>query len=167
MLLADGRGTAGYLLVDGGEATLIDCGPGTLLRLAQAGVAPSRIGRVLLSHFHPDHHADLLGLCSTHPTRASSTGSLTRAQARAAAGRVSTCPGAGSAGPGSTSRSSSSASARSPTAGSAASVPGPALDAGLRYRLGSVTAVLYYSGDTGLGDGVVACCRDADLAVVG
>ena len=61
-LLAGGRSAAGYLLDFAGQRLLVDCGPGTLLRLRQAGIDPAMIESVLLSHFHPDHHADLLGL---------------------------------------------------------------------------------------------------------
>ena len=61
-LLAGGRSAAGYLLDLGGQRLLVDCGPGTLLRLRAAGVDPAMLEYVVLSHFHPDHHADLLGL---------------------------------------------------------------------------------------------------------
>lgn len=62
MMLCGGRSTASYLLETRQGRTLLDIGPGSLLRLAEIGVAPSSIRRVLLSHMHPDHHADLLGL---------------------------------------------------------------------------------------------------------
>lgn len=62
MMLTGGRSTASYLLETEQGRTLIDAGPGTLLRLSQSGVPLGSIRRVLLSHMHPDHHADLLGL---------------------------------------------------------------------------------------------------------
>lgn len=62
ILMQGGRSASSYLLEVDGQRTLIDCGPGTLLRLQQAGVDPATIEHVVLSHFHPDHHADLLGL---------------------------------------------------------------------------------------------------------
>ncbi|MCA8970213.1 MAG: ribonuclease Z [Planctomycetes bacterium] len=62
ILMRGGRSASGYLLEAHGQRTLIDCGPGTLLRLQQAGVGPETIDHVVLSHFHPDHHADLLPL---------------------------------------------------------------------------------------------------------
>ncbi len=62
ILMGAGRSAAGYLLEANGLRILVDCGPGTLLRLDEAGVVPTTIDYVLLSHFHPDHHADLLGL---------------------------------------------------------------------------------------------------------
>jgi len=43
-----------------GEITLIDPGPGTLRQLARAGIHHSAVDQVLVSHFHPDHTADLI-----------------------------------------------------------------------------------------------------------
>ena len=62
MMMSGGRSTASYLLESVHGRTLLDAGPGCLLRLASLGIPPSSIRRVLLSHMHPDHHADLLGL---------------------------------------------------------------------------------------------------------
>jgi glyoxylase-like metal-dependent hydrolase (beta-lactamase superfamily II) len=51
-----------YLLDGGDEAALIDCGMGTaagierlLANIASAGVAPDRVRRLLLTHYHTDH----------------------------------------------------------------------------------------------------------------
>jgi ribonuclease BN (tRNA processing enzyme) len=44
----------------GGEITLVDPGPGTLRQLARAGVHHTAVNQVLVSHFHPDHSADLI-----------------------------------------------------------------------------------------------------------
>lgn len=41
---------------------MVDCGPGTLRRLAQAGVSPMQLDAVLLTHYHTDHCADLAAL---------------------------------------------------------------------------------------------------------
>ncbi len=38
---------------------LLDCGPGSLHRLAQLGLPWSTITHVVLSHFHPDHYAEV------------------------------------------------------------------------------------------------------------
>src|SRR5437879_13052687 len=38
---------------------LLDCGPGALHRLAQFGLPWPEVTHVVLSHFHPDHWADL------------------------------------------------------------------------------------------------------------
>ncbi len=62
ILMGDGRSAAGYLLECDTTRVLIDPGPGSLLRLSQAGLGVADLDFVLLSHFHPDHHADLLGL---------------------------------------------------------------------------------------------------------
>ena len=56
------RFPAGYLLEVGEATGLIDCGPGTLRRLAQAGSGLERIDAVWLTHFHTDHCADLAAL---------------------------------------------------------------------------------------------------------
>lgn len=59
------RNPAGYLLrstVLGDALLLLDAGPGTLRRLAELEVDPARIRHVVLSHYHLDHHVDVLGL---------------------------------------------------------------------------------------------------------
>lgn len=62
ILMRGGRSASSYLLEVGGQRTLFDIGPGALLRLQEAGIDAMSIDRVVLSHFHPDHHADLLAL---------------------------------------------------------------------------------------------------------
>jgi ribonuclease BN (tRNA processing enzyme) len=39
---------------------LFDMGPGTLGRLARLGMGPEKIEKIFLTHFHPDHTADLI-----------------------------------------------------------------------------------------------------------
>jgi len=56
---------AAYQVVVDDSALLMDPGPGALVRLVQGGLAPrgvDDIERVLLTHLHPDHCADLLAL---------------------------------------------------------------------------------------------------------
>jgi ribonuclease BN (tRNA processing enzyme) len=53
------RFPAGYLVQAGGQQLLVDCGPGILRRLAQAGVGLEAIDAVFLTHYHTDHCADL------------------------------------------------------------------------------------------------------------
>ena len=53
------RSGAAYLLETDGKKILIDCGPGTMMRLSQMGVKPEEIDYVFLSHFHADHTSDL------------------------------------------------------------------------------------------------------------
>jgi ribonuclease BN (tRNA processing enzyme) len=56
------RFPAGYLLEFGRTKVMVDCGPGTLRRLAAAGVSLDRLDAVLLTHYHTDHCADLAAL---------------------------------------------------------------------------------------------------------
>jgi ribonuclease Z len=50
------------LLVQAERSLLLDCGAGTLLRLADAGVSVLDLDAVLLTHLHLDHVSDLLPL---------------------------------------------------------------------------------------------------------
>ena len=50
-----GRFQTCLLLSGAGESLLIDCGASSLIALKRAGVDPSDIGSVLLSHLHGDH----------------------------------------------------------------------------------------------------------------
>jgi len=56
------RFPAGYLVTHDGVPLLVDCGPGTLRRFAQAGGDLHTLAAVLLTHYHPDHCADLAAL---------------------------------------------------------------------------------------------------------
>jgi ribonuclease BN (tRNA processing enzyme) len=56
------RFPAGYLLRSARTRILVDCGPGTLRRLVQAGVGLDELDGVLLTHYHTDHCADLAAL---------------------------------------------------------------------------------------------------------
>lgn len=55
-----GRSCAGYVIHTTAGLLLMDCGPGSLLRLHQAGIPLLDLQTVLISHFHLDHIADLL-----------------------------------------------------------------------------------------------------------
>lgn len=58
--IAEGRAGPAYLVhVDGTPRLLIDAGPGALLRLGEAGVAPETLDAIALSHLHVDHAGDL------------------------------------------------------------------------------------------------------------
>lgn len=54
-----GRLQACILLTGGGGDLLLDCGATSLTGLKRAGVAPSEIGTVLISHLHGDHFGGL------------------------------------------------------------------------------------------------------------
>jgi len=53
------RSSSAYLLETDNKRILIDCGPGTLMRLSQLKVKPWDIDYVFITHFHPDHTSDL------------------------------------------------------------------------------------------------------------
>ena len=59
-----GYGPSGYALraEPGGPVTLFDCGPGSVRSLGAAEIALDEVERVVLSHYHLDHCADLLAL---------------------------------------------------------------------------------------------------------
>lgn len=52
------------LLVENGSPLLFDCGAGTLLRLADAGISMHDLDTVILTHLHLDHSADVLALAN-------------------------------------------------------------------------------------------------------
>ncbi len=56
------RFPSGVLVEAAGQVVLVDCGPGTLRRMAQAGVGIESLSAVLLTHYHTDHTADLAAL---------------------------------------------------------------------------------------------------------
>jgi ribonuclease BN (tRNA processing enzyme) len=57
--LAD-RASPALVLTSMDRPILFDMGPGTLRQLARIGIPHERIGRVFITHFHPDHTADLV-----------------------------------------------------------------------------------------------------------
>lgn len=52
------------LLMENGSPLLFDCGAGTLLRLAEAGISMQDLDTVVLTHLHLDHSADVLALAN-------------------------------------------------------------------------------------------------------
>lgn len=56
------RGQAGFLLESQGERFLFDCGSGTETRLARAGIDPTSIDHIILSHHHIDHDSGVMPL---------------------------------------------------------------------------------------------------------
>jgi ribonuclease BN (tRNA processing enzyme) len=64
------RGSPSIAVVVDGRHILFDMGPGTLRQLTRAGIDYERVDRIFLSHFHPDHTADLIHFifASRNPT---------------------------------------------------------------------------------------------------
>ncbi len=56
------RSSCAVLVRAGGCRLLFDCGPGTMHRLLKAGVTIFDLDYIFLSHFHPDHSAELVPL---------------------------------------------------------------------------------------------------------
>lgn len=56
------KSASSFLLEVVGKKILIDCGPGTLMRLAEHGVKPEELDYILITHFHADHTSDLYPL---------------------------------------------------------------------------------------------------------
>ncbi|MEW6746851.1 MAG: MBL fold metallo-hydrolase [Planctomycetota bacterium] len=57
------RGPPGYLLrFSDGSGVLLDAGPGSVRQAARFGVPVERLRGVLVTHFHPDHTADLIAV---------------------------------------------------------------------------------------------------------
>lgn len=59
------HGCSGYLLRGDTGTILLDCGPGTLYRLAEIGVPPSAIDAIFITHFHLDHVSDLAAILNS------------------------------------------------------------------------------------------------------
>lgn len=53
-----GGATSGYLLEEGETKILLDCGSGVLAKL-QEYIPLSELDAVIITHYHPDHYADL------------------------------------------------------------------------------------------------------------
>ena len=53
------RTAACHWVSRGNVRALLDCGPGTLHRLALFGLPWQDVTHVVVSHFHPDHYAEL------------------------------------------------------------------------------------------------------------
>ena len=64
-----GRASTGYLIwVDGVGRIMVDAGGGTFTRFHEAGARVDDLGLIALSHFHPDHSAEVPALLWIKPT---------------------------------------------------------------------------------------------------
>ncbi|HEY8216448.1 MAG TPA: MBL fold metallo-hydrolase [Acidimicrobiia bacterium] len=59
------RAGAATLVRAGGATLLFDCGRGVCMRLAAAGVLPTMVDALLLTHLHSDHTTDLNDMITT------------------------------------------------------------------------------------------------------
>ena len=55
-----GRGSPSLTVFMNDVPILFDMGPGTLGQMARLGIGPEKIEKIFLTHFHPDHTADLI-----------------------------------------------------------------------------------------------------------
>ncbi|MFH2019514.1 MAG: MBL fold metallo-hydrolase [bacterium] len=60
--VSEKRSSSAYLLEIDEKKILIDCGPGTLMRLSQVGVDVAELDYVFITHLHADHTSDLFPL---------------------------------------------------------------------------------------------------------
>jgi len=54
------RASPSLALIVAGDPILFDIGPGTMRQLTRGGIDYEKIGRIFITHFHPDHTADLI-----------------------------------------------------------------------------------------------------------
>lgn len=54
-----GRNNTSFLVTDGGESVLLDCGASTLIRLKHEQVNLESISTIIISHFHGDHYGGI------------------------------------------------------------------------------------------------------------
>lgn len=59
------RNVSALAVVGEGEWWLFDCGEGTQVQIARAGLSPQRLAGIFLTHLHGDHFNGLPGLLST------------------------------------------------------------------------------------------------------
>lgn len=54
------RASPAIVLINQGDGIVFDMGPGTLRQMTRVGLTHDRITHIFITHFHPDHTADLI-----------------------------------------------------------------------------------------------------------
>lgn len=67
MNISKKRGSAAYLVKIKNDYLLLDCGSGTMKKMADIGFDYQKISYIVISHSHPDHITDLMALI--HPQK--------------------------------------------------------------------------------------------------
>ena len=65
MIPTEKRNHPAFFLSYGNEGILVDCGEGTQIQFRKAGISPTKITKILLTHRHGDHTFGLPGLFRT------------------------------------------------------------------------------------------------------
>ena len=164
------RGASGYALVQGDEALILECGPGSTRRWPHVGIEVAQVRAVLVTHHHVDHCSDLAAVlfartvldCATPLVLAGPAG-----HARLVA-TLESLYGSGVADPsGARSVVELADGARvqlGPFGVEAREVLHVAGALGVRVTHADRTFV--FSGDSGPCDALVELCRGADLALL-
>ncbi|MHC4971834.1 MAG: MBL fold metallo-hydrolase [Planctomycetota bacterium] len=158
------RASAGYLVEWQGGALLLDAAAGTYMRALKAGLEPSRLRALVLSHLHPDHTADLPALLWARRQTPGLPPSLTIVGPAGTAGlleRVQALYGSWLEVPRDVALFPCELDGLLVQA-----FPARHSEEAVCLRLVAGGKALAYSGDTGDCEGLRAACRDADLALL-
>jgi ribonuclease BN (tRNA processing enzyme) len=165
-----GRSCSAYLVEASPGPLLLDCGPGTLLRLGEAGVPVTEIGLLLISHFHWDHISDLPPLLNSRWLQGGGrSGKLTLVGPRGLAEWLARVVGSEERWLGELQLELREAGGPALKVGSLQIQSGRTLHTAesLCFRLTDEGGrTLFYSGDMGYNEGLLPLALKADLAVV-
>jgi len=152
---------------------LLDIGPGTLRQLSKAGLSFTMIDYVLISHFHPDHTADIIHLLFVlkntdpsfiHPITIlgpSGTKDFIRGLQNAYRGHLNLSPRLLKI------DEMGKKSIRNCKDLTVNSYPVKHTSESIGFRIEDISGKkIAYSGDTGLCEEVIQLCKDVDLAIL-